>query len=72
MKEKRLEILVNGKVIGKITMESNSHTTIVDGGGIISTGPYLMSPKKIKDMIYKRMERNYPEGNIEIKTKYKI
>ena len=67
MEMKRLEVLVNGISIGEIRMESNSHTTIVDGAGIISTGEYSMTPEEVEGMVYKRVERNHPESQVKIK-----
>ena len=68
MEEKRLEVLVDGAQIGEIKMRINGHTTIVDGRRIIHTGEYLMSPKEIKTMVYKRVERKYPGQEIEIRS----
>lgn len=63
MEEKRLEVLVNGISIGKIKMELNGRITIVDGGGIISTGKYLIDPEEIKERVYNKMRRDYrPKG----------
>jgi hypothetical protein len=65
MGEKRLEVLVNGESIGEITMKANSRTTIVDGGNIISTGRYFMDSKEIENMIYKKIQRDYPQEYVE-------
>ena len=68
MGEKRLEVLVNGESIGEITMKANSHITNVDGGGILLTGNYSMNPKEIENMVYKKIQRDYPQGYVEIRT----
>ena len=65
MGEKRLEVLVNGESIGEITMKTNSHITNVNGGSILSTGNYSMNPKEIEDMVYKKIQRDYPKGYVE-------
>ena len=68
MGEKKLEVLVNGISIGEIRMESNSHTTIVDGAGIILTGEYSMTPKDVEEMVYRKVRKNLPEQNVEIRN----
>ena len=65
--EKRLEVLVNGESIGKIKMKANSHIINVDGGGILLTGNYSMNPKEIEDMVYKKMQRDYPKEYVEVR-----
>ena len=67
MGEKGLEVLVNGELIGEVTMKKLSNYTTLVEGDIISNGHYSMSPKDVKEMIYRRVRRDYPTGNIEIK-----
>ncbi len=56
--EKKLEIIVAGKLVGTVKLKLNGNTTIVDGGGIMSTGEYSMKPKEIEEMIYRRVARD--------------
>ena len=67
--ERRLSIIVAGQLIGKIKLQLNSNTTIIEGGGIISTGEYSMNAEEIEEMLYKRMEyyRKVAREDIEIK-----
>jgi len=66
--EKRLEVIVDGKNIGNITMKVNGSTTIVEGQGIIPTGTYSLECEEIKNMVLRRLMRDY-QGR-EIKANY--
>ena len=68
MEEKILEVLVNGKSIGEVKMELDGHTTKVNGGPIMLTGEYSMSPEEIETMVHKRVERKYLGQEIEIRS----
>jgi len=58
---KILEIIVAGESIGKIKLQLNGRTTIVDGAKIISTGEYSMKPKEVEEMIHKKVFKKYVE-----------
>ena len=61
--ERKLKVIVAGQIIGELKMTLEGKTTIVEGKGIISEGSYLMWPKEVEEMIYRRIARD----NIEIK-----
>jgi len=68
---KILEIIVVGESIGKIKLQLNGRSTIVEGAGIISTGEFDMKAEEIEEMVYKRTVNNYKDVNkkdIEIKS----
>jgi len=68
---KILEIIVAGESIGKIKLQLNGRSTIVEGAGIISTGEFDMKAEEIEEMVYKRTVNNYKDVNkkdIEIKS----
>jgi len=54
-----LEIIVAGESIGKIKLQLNGRSTIVEGAGIISTGEYSMNAEEIEEMLYKRVAKKY-------------
>lgn len=62
-----LEVMVDGAPIEKIKMDVNSHTTKVSENGIIPTGEYSMHPGEIRNMVYRRLEREHPKRKIEIR-----
>ena len=69
MEERRLEIRVIG--IGEIKVIRNGSETLLDGGGFIQGGPYLMQYERVKDMVFKRLDRDYHNKSILIIPGYK-
>ena len=59
----RFEVIVAGQLIGEVKMTMHGQTTIVESDGIIPDGHYLMHPKEVREMVYRRVARD----NIEIR-----
>ena len=61
---RKLKVIVAGQIIGELKMTLKGQTTSVESDGIIPNGHYLMRPKEVKEMVYRRVARD----NIEIKN----
>ncbi len=60
--ERRLEIIVIG--VGEIKIIRNGSETLLEGGGLIQGEHYLMPFEWVKEMVYKRLDRDYPGKSI--------
>ena len=66
--ERKLEVLVDGNLVGVIRMKINRHTIIVDGDNILLNGAYSMTYGDIGAMAYRRARQNNPGQIIRIKS----
>ena len=67
--DKRLEVKVDGEMIGSINIIRNKNALRIISDVILPDGNYLFTEKEIKEMIMKKTQPKYPGKKIEI-TEY--